>query len=312
MSNEVIKSKELLHYLGHILECHKQLLILEKTYKNYSVKVKEIEDKKRNFDKPVKEKGDTILFVIVKTIAYIMGFFMGLSLLNYIIGSIVSIFKSDNWFIFKIFGLSIEPIVNHYIILGVSILLSILIAKTEYTSKENAEKINREAETEYQKKIEKEELRIIEEKEKKQAIWEVLDGFGNQYDKVKNTLKQLYDMNIIYASYQNIVAVATIYQYLESGRCYALEGHEGAYNLYESELRQNIIIQKLDIIIDDLERIQRNQRILYSTLQEANQKISYLTNVNEIIMENSEIAAYNSYVTVQNTTTMKWMEMLRR
>ena len=35
-------------------------------------------------------------------------------------------------------------------------------------------------------------------------------------------------------------------EYLQSGRCYTLEGHEGAYNLYEEEKFKEIILTKLD------------------------------------------------------------------
>lgn len=59
-------------------------------------------------------------------------------------------------------------------------------------------------------------------------------------------------------------------EYLASGRCYSLEGHEGAYNIYENELRQNTIINQLDGITSKLDSIKSNQYLLYNSITEAN------------------------------------------
>ncbi|MBR1731077.1 MAG: hypothetical protein IJ725_01415, partial [Ruminococcus sp.] len=51
-----------------------------------------------------------------------------------------------------------------------------------------------------------------------------------------------------------------------------------AYNIYEDELRQNLIIAKLDEVIYRLDDIVSNQRELYSCLSQANRKIEELNN----------------------------------
>jgi hypothetical protein len=71
-------------------------------------------------------------------------------------------------------------------------------------------------------------------------------------------------------------------EYLDSGRCSALEGPDGAYNLYESELRQNYIISKLDTIINQLDMIRENQYYLYTAMQDIKTAIAGL-NVNVVI-----------------------------
>ena len=45
----------------------------------------------------------------------------------------------------------------------------------------------------------------------------------------------LYSCNVIFSKYRTLPAIASILEYLESGRCEALSGPDGAYNLYESE-----------------------------------------------------------------------------
>ena len=64
----------------------------------------------------------------------------------------------------------------------------------------------------------------------------------------KQTLESLYGLNLIYPKYRNYTAIASFYEYFCSGRCKELTGHEGAYNIFEQEVRMGIIIDKLDAI----------------------------------------------------------------
>ena len=57
------------------------------------------------------------------------------------------------------------------------------------------------------------------------------------------------------------------FEYLSAGRCDALEGTYGAYNLYESECRANLIIPQLNQILESLEQIKKNQFTVYNELQ---------------------------------------------
>ena len=129
-------------------------------------------------------------------------------------------------------------------------------------------------------------------------------------------------MNVIFPKYRNLVAYSTFYEYLETGRCTALSGPDGAYNLYESELRQNAIISQLSDILDSMEEIKANQYMVYSQLKQMNAGLDKLnhsmaqavtslqqigSSVNSIkdytehIAENSDIIAYNTAVTAHYT-----------
>jgi hypothetical protein len=99
----------------------------------------------------------------------------------------------------------------------------------------------------------------------------------------ENTVAEYFDMNIVFDKYRHFVAVATFYEYLMSGRCDALEGRDGAYNLYETELRQNIIIGKLDEAVNRLSEIRDTQYVLCKAIQESNRTSR------EIVNELSEI-----------------------
>lgn len=81
----------------------------------------------------------------------------------------------------------------------------------------------------------------------------------------------------------------------------------GCYNLYETELRANRIINQLEQIEASLERIKDNQYMLYSQLNDINIELTALhaTTIgilqtmqatSESLLEHSSIIAHNSAV----------------
>ena len=150
-----------------------------------------------------------------------------------------------------------------------------------------------------------------------------------EISEVKETLQKLYDtkyqlesLEIVYPKYLDFIALTTISEYLATGRCTVLTGADGAYNLYESEIRANRIIAQLDQVIDSLEQIKANQYKTYSLLKEVGDNISdiskkmdsAITALNNIqdhtkrIEENSAMIAYNTaktahYMKINNQLT---------
>lgn len=125
---------------------------------------------------------------------------------------------------------------------------------------------------------------------------DVIDRVNNLYEdldeKITTSLEELYDMDVIFPKYRNLVAISSINEYLMSGRCYELEGPDGAYNLYETELRQNLIINKLSDIVDNLEKIRDNQYSLYEVLKDSNRTIKALSEEARKLNETSKLTQY--------------------
>ena len=126
---------------------------------------------------------------------------------------------------------------------------------------------------------------IVAEKIQKQTAEAYLQQVENALAASKSKLEILYAHNIIFPKYRNYVMVCSIYEYICAGRCTTLEGHEGAYNILELEIRLDRIVTQLDAILSNLAAIQANQYTLYVCLQESNQKIDML------LQEESQIAA---------------------
>lgn len=119
---------------------------------------------------------------------------------------------------------------------------------------------------------------------------------------------ELYSVNIVFKKYRNIVALSTFYEYLMSGRCTALEGADGAYNLYEAEIRADRIIDQISTIVESLEDIKENQYMMYSKMQQINSSLENIDCSTNMMMdsvqkmkENSDTIAENSAITAHNT-----------
>ena len=166
------------------------------------------------------------------------------------------------------------------------------------------------------------DVRIREEKAMVRKEADILKEQLEQTIKVRN---ELYSKGVIYNKYRNDVAVATFYDYLMSGRCTTLEGPDGAYNLFESELRQDIIICQLDAALVALDKIQKNQYYLYEQLEEANRSLDLINGQlllnNAIALEqldvlnsintNTQVAAFYSKKNAELTDAIGFMVAMR-
>lgn len=121
---------------------------------------------------------------------------------------------------------------------------------------------------------------------------------------------ELYAYDIVFEKYRNPVALSSFYEYLASGRCASLEGADGAYNIYESEIRANRVIAQLDTVVSSLESIKENQYMMYRQMQYTNSQLrtlndtmdKALTSIQGIeantvrVAENSDVIAHNTAV----------------
>ncbi len=158
-----------------------------------------------------------------------------------------------------------------------------------------------------------EKVTIIRENKKNEIINQIEEA-RKYYNTTMETLDRLYMVGIIYEKYRNMVAVGMFCEYFDSGRCSTLEGHEGAYNIFENEIRQNIIISKLDVIITELEKIEQNQYMIYQAIQDSNKKIrevsSEILSSQQTIQQNQRAIEYYNSITAKNTEFLKWERIL--
>lgn len=139
--------------------------------------------------------------------------------------------------------------------------------------------------------------------------------------KTKEILNDLYGLNIIHAKYQDIIAVSSFIDYLSSGRCNGFEGADGCYNLFESESRQDKIINQLTEITSLLKDIKQQQYALYCVLNEINTRVenissdfidfknSYRNHSDEIINSLESIKKSNTAIAFETSLSNRLLEI---
>ena len=138
--------------------------------------------------------------------------------------------------------------------------------------------------------------RVQEELESLPEKRQILAECTRSVEESQQLLDKLYELNVIFPKYRDLVAVSQMYEYVASGRCNTLSGYEGAYNLYEQELRMNIVISQLEDIYDQLEEISTNQYMLYSAICESNNLLLEVANYTEMTSYNTGVIMLNSNI----------------
>lgn len=119
---------------------------------------------------------------------------------------------------------------------------------------------------------------------------------------VKSTLNELYNLRIdgvlcLHPNYMGLIPISIIYGYFDTGRCSQLQGHEGAYNLYEDEKMKGMIISKLDTVSQQLGQLNNTMVYVGKAIEECNERLSELESSSERMI--SSVNSMNSNVTKQ-------------
>lgn len=161
--------------------------------------------------------------------------------------------------------------------------------------------------------------RVQMEKEQIKQLDELRDSIVKARVKTVTTLGKYYQCGALYETYRNFAAVCSICEYLKSGKCSVLEGHEGAYVLYDTERRLDKILDKIDDVVEHLNQIKSTQFMLYSAIQEGNRKTDRLleesyrqTELLQYNTEQNEIIAYNTQCAVNAINYQNWLLSTKR
>lgn len=224
-----------------------------------------------------------------------------------------------------IFVLIIRFEILKYLFIGFLVVFAICaIVLFIYANSKKNDRLyeDREREQEYAQFKERQEKRLYEESTYKEHLLKTLNKINPQLEETKSALEELYSINIIHPKYRNLIAIASFLEYFETGRCTQLEGHEGAYNIFENEVRLDMIITNQNQIIESLDQVKQNQYTLYTAIIESQRqiqgigcKMNTIMSLAEQTAQNSEIIAYNSKCSADNTNALSnyifWRDMLK-
>ncbi len=250
---------------------------------------------KNVFEEPESQKGDfSEAFFVVLVLSVVLSLFVAIS-------------------IYAIQGNDINYFIDPMLIGGiVSIPLALICGAVSYFKK------NKDRENTYFKLIRDDNARVKTEKKQILALKDQQNELKVEVDNIETLMEKLYSTNIIYPKYRELVPIVTMWEYIDSGRCTELLGANGAYNLYESESRQNIIISNLSQALSMLAQIRDNQYALYEAIQESNdiaervyRQSEQLITLSKSIEHNSEIASYNAKIAAQNSTISAYIDFIK-
>lgn len=227
--------------------------------------------------------------------------------------------------IFTVIGISMGGGFFKFLMLGVGIcglIFAAIFIPIALSHKKNRLVYYSEKIEEHAKSLEAEEKRLDRGAAYGKHLIAVSEKLEKQLDDTSNALKKLYSINIIHPKYQNLIAIASFCEYFETGRCTQLEGHEGAYNIFENEVRLDKIITNQERILDSLDQIKNNQYTLYCAMRESQYqlerisgKLDRVMSLSEQTAQNSAITAYNTKCSADNTAALNsymfWRDVLR-
>ena len=135
-----------------------------------------------------------------------------------------------------------------------------------------------------------------------------LNEARKQLNTAQQNLNRLYSENILPAQYRNMIAVATMYQWLCSGRCTEIYGHGGLFDTYEYDKKMGMIISTLGEINDKLDTVISNQNELYNEVVRGNeiaektyQSVRNIENNTDRMVRDVSQIKVNSNITAMNT-----------
>ena len=95
----------------------------------------------------------------------------------------------------------------------------------------------------------------------------------------------LYQSDIIFGKYRNLIALFTFYEYLTLGKCQSLDGINGAYHQYETAIQTGQIIKDMSQITENMNAIMDTQYLACSELQIVNNELKDLNDTLNYIFD---------------------------
>lgn len=251
-----MKVNEIKAYLKDTLELEKQKLGLERAIhiisnKRFKPRYIKLHRKNTYFGAYMVKAGEKGVWGFLTIVGFLGGFFLS---------------KGD---MLKAFlGVFIA------LVLGLLVIFSVILTVNAMNNREIVSRnsqIQKENKIRYRRSCEKNKLLQVSANKLKKA-----------YLKTDSVLQKMYDLDIICKEYRNIIAVSSIYEYLNSGKAASLKN---AYDVYEREIWLERIITKMDTVLQNPEQIANNQNYLYSVIKDIQPEIDAVSN---LVIENTD------------------------
>ena len=258
---------EIKEYLGMVVDLEKEVYTQNRVIVSLEQKLAALPGY-RQYTKPVYDKvtlshydGGTADMVAVMCLPG--------AVLLFVLGLILHIFRDFFW------EMAVLALVVGLIALAIRMINA---ADAQHSADAQSKKNYDNAIKAYNEAVKLEKLRVERELPRKTLLQKQLKEIKDANQKTKATLQTLYEKDVIHKNYRGLIPVCSLYGYFDTGVCTQLEGHEGAYNKYDTESRLDQIIVNMDQVIKHLEEIKEIQWMLYEAIEESNCKVGQLIN----------------------------------
>ncbi|MCL2619161.1 MAG: hypothetical protein FWD98_08950 [Defluviitaleaceae bacterium] len=301
---------ELKEYLGHVLEAEKNAHIMKHALNRINKKINSL-GRANVYNKPTANTASLLYNSTEEAV--------GASVIMAICGAALGMVINMLYVTFFVSwpGFFASLVYNWIpIIIGAVVFVALLLGKqffhwSKMKSEYNASVLRHSA------LLSKDDNRVKSELLLKENMVQYRNDMKIQHNKNLEVMNKLYSLGILHPQYRNIAAVASIFQFIDTGMCYELEGPGGAYAMFFHESWYKNFNSKFDNIIERLDDIHYSQQILIDTLESANKHLNKLTQTSEMTLsyaqatsKNSAVIAYNTEVTKRNTEVIAWMSVM--
>ena len=302
-----LSRRQLKEFLGNLVGLEDNAYQLARLNQNLSDKLSWLNGQHNTYSAeiPKPEKVGIAATIILVVIGLAAAIFAGL-----IVGGIVYLFTSGEGFIDNMIGGGCnEPVMPYFYKGGlwggvIGAIICILIGIFTVTGNKSDAKRRQEEQKSREGYVQTVDTAIAQ-------VQSDLKVCQRKQAEVQKLIDQYLHTNILYQNYWDLIPICSFYEYIDSGRRSMLEGHEGAYNLYEQERRLDRILDKLDDIIWRLDDIRSNQTTLYNVISRGNQKIDSLCGSINAIEDSMAMTQYYSAVTAANSSYLAWLHRIR-
>lgn len=285
----MITNEKLLHYIQSAIELEKDLAIQEKALQECHTNIEARKPILRL--EHIREHRHTDIDTGKKPAGYVL---IGVGCAFFLLMAAIMGLGEFWWGPVTIGGAFIVP--------GIFVLRS--------AAKEEAEAIRRQQDYEKRKNAAIEKNKIIQHdydegvRQWNKSYNSIYTVMKPQIDATRQTLDKLYALNYIYPKYCTLPALTSIYEYFMTGRCSELTGPNGAYNLYEDEVRKDTIVSQLNSVIENLEEIKHNQYMLYQQVKAIRENTSAIASelrqIKGYTVQIAQLTALNAYYAALN------------
>lgn len=173
---------------------------------------------------------------------------------------------------------------------------------------------NKNIDREYSKALKVEEKRMADEAVKRDFMQGQVEYLQKKLAESLSVTKQIYDYVGIDSAYRNLICMGYMDEYIRLGIATKLGGVDGLYFVIKQQLNfdqinanLNVIIQKLDVIID-------KQTQIYNAVQSMNFRCSQMVSELEKISYNTYSvacdSAFNTYCTERYNQEMEYLNYI--